>query len=189
MEEIERYQWLEDSPISEAACVTFAESTDLAPVAAAFGGLIEEAAEVRFDGGYEPDYTQHTAALRQAGGWAVAIEDNGWQGSAPEVLHQLTGGRTVSCFWNVNAVTQFTYASHGIVVTKFEALFPDDRSGADPDALEDLRAGLPWDEAVDAAEQLMFALAARITGIEFTPDLLAGPMLAVPLRPRPGSAA
>jgi hypothetical protein len=189
VEEIAQYEWLENSPIGEAGCVTFVEGTDLGAVAAAFGGSLDEAVEVAVDGAYEPDYAQEAVMLRQVGGWVVAIEDNGWQGSRPEVLRRLIAGRAVSCFWNVNAVTRFSYANHGTVVTAFEALFPDDRSGLDPDALEDLGAGLPWDDAVGAAEQLMFALAARITGIEFIPDLLAGPMLSVPLRPWPDDVA
>ncbi|MFG2045162.1 DUF6461 domain-containing protein [Dactylosporangium sp. NPDC048998] len=201
MEEIARYGWLDESPLGEAACVTFVESMDLVAVAAAFGGSLEEAVDVAFggsleeavdvafDGDYEPDYAHATVVLRQIGGWVLAIEDNGWQGSRPEVLRRLTEGRAVSCFWNVNAVTRFNYANHGTVVTEFEALFPDDRGGFDPNALEDLRAGLPWDEAIGATQQLMLALAARITGLEFVPDLLAGPMLAVPLRPWPQDVA
>jgi hypothetical protein len=189
VEEIARYGWLDESPICEAACVTFVEGMDLAAVAAAFGGSLEEAVEITFDGDYEPDYAHDTIVLRQTGGWVVVIEDNGWQGSRPEVLRRLTGGRAVSCFWNVNAVTRFNYANHGTVVTEFEALFPDDRGGLDPDALEDLRADLPWDEAIGATEQLMLALAGRISGVEFTPDLLAGPMLAARLRPWPEDVA
>ncbi|MET7808571.1 DUF6461 domain-containing protein [Micromonospora chersina] len=189
MEEIARYGWLDESPICEAACLTFVEGMDLAAVAEGFGGSIEESVDIAFDGDYVPDYGHDTVVLRQLGDWVVAIEDNGWQGTRPEVLRRLAESRVVSCFWNVNAVTRFSYANHGTVVTEFEALFPDDRGGLDPDALEELRAGLPWDDATGATEQLMLALAARITGVEFTPDLLAGPMPAVRLRPWPQDVA
>jgi hypothetical protein len=66
--------------------VTFIEGMDLAAVAAAFGGVLEEAVEIAFDSAYEPDYEHDVVVLRQVGDWVVAIEDNGWQGSRPEVL-------------------------------------------------------------------------------------------------------
>ncbi|MET7394015.1 DUF6461 domain-containing protein [Dactylosporangium sp. NPDC005572] len=175
MEEVERYRWVDDSVLGDGACVTFVEGMDLAAVAEAFGGSIEEATDAGLD-------FDSRVALRQVGGWVVAAEVGGWQGSRGEVLRRLTGGRAVSCYWNINAVTRFRYAGHGTVVTEFEALFPDDRGGADPEALELLRADLPWGDRIGSTHQLMFALAARITGVELAAEMIDGPMVTLPLR-------
>jgi hypothetical protein len=50
VEETVRCAWLDESPLTEAACVTFVEGMDLAAVATAFGGSLDEAVEVAADG-------------------------------------------------------------------------------------------------------------------------------------------
>jgi hypothetical protein len=91
------------------------------------------------------------------------------------------GGRAVSAYWNVNAVTRFSYAMDGQVVTAFEAISPGRRSGTDPDHLEELRVGLSWGDADPVA--LMLALAGRVTGAPVRPEWLAGTFTVVPLEP------
>jgi hypothetical protein len=88
----------------------------------------------------------------------------GWQGSRPEVLRRISaGGRAVSAYWNVNLTTRFSYAAGGRVLTAFEVMSPDRRHGADPDCLEEARAGLPWEDGEWVP--LMLALAFRVTGL------------------------
>lgn len=48
-----------------------------------------EAAEL--SGSFQAGYPQVVLAAR-AGGWSVAVEDNGWEGSRLEVLRPLSGG-------------------------------------------------------------------------------------------------
>jgi Family of unknown function (DUF6461) len=84
----------------------------------------------------------------------------------------------VSAFWNVNAVTRFSLAAHGSVLTAFEALFFDPRDGTEPDAVEAFRADLPWENADSVA--LMLALAARVIGQVNEPHWLAGDLRVVP---------
>ena len=71
--------------------------------------------------------------------------------------------------------TRFSYAVSGQLLTAFEAMTPDRRFGADPDALETARAGLPW--ATGDWVPLLLALAARVTGVRVRPDWLEGDFL------------
>jgi hypothetical protein len=87
----------------------------------------------------------------------------------------------VSVYWNVNAVTRFSYAVDGRVLAAFEALAWDRLSDAEPDAMQGQAADLPWDDA--NPESVMLALAARLTGFVLRPEHLAGPMTFVPLVP------
>jgi hypothetical protein len=74
-------------------------------------------------------------ATRSAG-WAVAVEDNGWEGSRPEVLRALSRGtQAVSVYRNVNALGYFSDAVDGQVRVRFELLFPQRRWGSQPDLL------------------------------------------------------
>jgi len=187
MEEIDRFDWVDDSLFGEAACVTFVEGMDLAAVAEAFGGSLDEAVMKDFDvDDYDPEFETAWVALRQVGDWVLALEDNGYQGRRTEVLRRLTGGRAVSCFWNVNGVNDFSYVEGGTVMTSFEPGF-EGRSGVQPDVLEPFTAGLlPEDDDIDdyiPGTELMLALAARITGVVLTPEMLSGQMPVVYLLP------
>lgn len=85
----------------------------------------------------------------------------------------------------------FHYAADGIVITAFDPTAPEHRSGADTDRLAGLMRefGLPleegsdeeWDQRYDDLSEhglaRMFAMAARLTGVTFTADLLNGPLL------------
>jgi hypothetical protein len=118
--------------------------------------------------------------VRSLGPWVLAVEINGWQGSRAEVLSRISQGtRAVSALWNVNALTRFSYAAGGRVLTAFEAMSPESRQGAEPDALEATRAGLPWDDFVPA----MLALVSRVTGVRLTRDMLAGEFQVFPVEP------
>lgn len=75
------------------------------------------------------------------------------QGVRPEVLRTLSdGARTVSLFWNINAHARLMYAAYGSVITGLDPLFPDERWGSNPHALDDElaalgQAGAGWREA------------------------------------------
>jgi hypothetical protein len=82
-------------------------------------------------------------------------------------------------YWNVNALTRFSYARAGEVQTAFEAMAPSWRSGVDPDCLEEIRADLPWDEYPWV--EVMFALAARVTGQVVEAEWLQGEFTVFPI--------
>ena len=193
MYEAADFAWIRRTVIGQAGCLTMISTGSPGgpgdPVAASrcFGGRPDLARGLTLDeaaaepAGTEPAGTG-AVAVRDVGSWLLAAEINGWQGAREEVLRCLSaGGRAVSAYWNVNAVTRFSYAADGEVVTAFEAISPGRRSGTDPDRLEELRADLPWGDADPVA--LMLALAGRVTGAPVRPEWLTGEFTVVPLEP------
>lgn len=183
-DELRILDWVRGSEIGEAACVTLVAESDLAAVVRGFGGrpasgetLTLRQAEARL-------WEQPVLAARQHGSWVLGVEINGWQGSRPEVLTRVSRStQAVSAYWNVNGVTRFSYARTGQVLTAFETMSPDRREGTDPDVLEPLRAGLPWENADWVP--LMLALVGRVTGEHLLPSVLAGEFRLFPLTPWP----
>ncbi len=129
----------------------------------------------------------------QAGEWCVVIEPYGWTVTVPEMLTELSQGCEVLAITRHDyAEDSFEYAIDGTMVTEYSPLFPYERFGSDPDRLNgymrELGMGLDkpkddaaWDTAYDdncsTALPRAFALAAKVTGVPFTPDLLDRPML------------
>src|SRR5262245_51641365 len=146
--EVGRFDWVHGSGIGTSCCVTWVETADLAAVAAAFGGHVDAAGPLRLADVPDRYGDQPAVAMFQAGGWVIAIELTGSEGTRPEVLRRASSGaRAVSAWWTVDALTRFSYAVDGRVLVGFEAVSPQWRDGADPDRLERLRAGLPWESA------------------------------------------
>lgn len=132
--------------------------------------------------------------VRSVRGLVVAVEDNGWQGTRPEVLREVTagGGRMISVFWNVNALSEVNLAENGVPRVSFEGLSPAERLGPDPDRLLPAmrQVGYPADDAADDGpdpqwKERMLALVGAVTGVEVTVPVLAGPFRAVRLAPLP----
>lgn len=178
--EADAFDWVTDTILDDAACLTLTEPATVAEVARAFGGdparareltLAEAAAELT-DGPW--------VAVRPVGSWVLAVELNGWQGSRPEVLERVAAtGRAVSTYWNAGGRAQFAYAAAGRVLTRFDAVFPERRDGDEPDALVPVMAGLPWAGALPVP--LLLALAARLTGSPAQPSWLAGTFPVFPM--------
>lgn len=183
-DELGRYAWVAASPLAVAGCVSLVEGADIDGVAWGIGGDLDQAVTIEFSQLPAVFGDRPAAALRSFGPWTLAVEINGCQGSRPEVLRRLSAsGQAVTASWTGSGETAFGYAADGTVLTTFEARSPDRRSGAEPDRLEQLRAGLPW-EAPDADRvALMLALTARIAGIALAPPSLTGLFTAIPLRP------
>jgi hypothetical protein len=119
------------------------------------------------------------AVVDTIGQWTIIAEANGWLGATPDVIERASkGGELISVYWNVNGVTWINYASNGTLVTAFEAIFPDDREGSDPDKLNALMDGLPF-----GVHPLMaiagMSLAGRLTGVWLDPEWAATPHRAV----------
>jgi hypothetical protein len=74
----------------------------------------------------------------RAGGSVFLFERNGFEGSRPEVLRRLSeGARAAGVFWNVNFDNSVDYAVNGRLLTSLDAMFPDNRHGEQPEALDD----------------------------------------------------
>ncbi|MEU5864551.1 DUF6461 domain-containing protein [Nonomuraea sp. NPDC047529] len=125
--------------------------------------------------------------VTRAGDWIMAFEYDGWAGTRPATLRELTrdGGEAVSVMRHDYAASHdFQHAADGRIRTAFRPQAPQERWGSHPDALnEDLRElGLepaPADEFqyLSGSVPAALALASRITGVLFTPALLDGSLL------------
>jgi hypothetical protein len=94
----------------------------------------------------------------------ATFEPNGFQGSRPEVLRVASHmGDAGSVYWNVNLHCRFSYSVGGELVTSFDPLHTEWRSGSDPDRLLGEMAALPFGIANDPIPAA-FLLTARLTG-------------------------
>jgi hypothetical protein len=182
MGEIEAFGWIRSSVLRDGACVTLVAPADAERVMRGFGANPSGARQVNLAGIGMPSADEPMMAIRELGSWLLIVEVNSWQGSRPEVLRRVSaGGRAVSSYWNVNGTTRFSYAADGRVLTAFEAMSPGQRHGADPDCLEEARAGLLWETGEWVP--LMLALASRVTGLRVAPESLDGDFTVVPVNP------
>lgn len=134
----------------------------------------------RWDAGYRPD--EAIIAVTDAGpGWALIAEVNGYLGVTEAAMEPLSGGRTVvSHFRNINSVSRFHWWRDGRLLLDVDLLFPDERLGAEPDALGDLQ-----DLGADLTAA-GFVLAERITGVSCTPELFERAGFTVAIAALPG---
>ena len=185
--EVERAGWVRESTIRDAACLSFVRGTDLGKVAEDFGAVTACGRQLDIDEFCEEAFAYQEKhpmiALRPMGDWVLVVEDSGAQGVRPEVLRRAADSEAVSLHWNEDGRTRFAHTTEGVVRTAFEAVLPEYREGTDPDALERLRADLPWSQADPVA--LMVALAGRVTGLTPGPDWLAGQFATYPVAPWP----
>jgi hypothetical protein len=165
-----------------------------------FGGLNEKASEfveTAGRGGYGGGYV----GVFQAGEWCVAIEPFGWMVTLHEVVTKLSRGCEVLAVTRHDYAAEhsFEYAIDGTIVTGYRLKHPYKRYGSDPDRLNgfmlELGMGLDkpeteaawnaaWEDNYDTAVPRAFALAAKVTGVPFTPDMLGRPMLVGPIAKR-----
>jgi hypothetical protein len=185
------YAWLKDDWVF---CFSLVRGLDEVEVLRRFGGersqprtlTLGEAGQL--SGSFHAGYPQ-LILVAKAGGWSVAVEDNGWEGTRPEVLRALSRGtRAVSVHSTVGALGHFNYAIDGEVLVSFELLFPQRRLGSQPDLLlPQMRAvGLDPDRhepSYDDAVISALALAERITGVHLDPTLLDGPLVGAQITP------
>jgi hypothetical protein len=181
-DEIGVFEWIQSTMLRDGACVTLVAPADAGGVVRGFGGDLAGARRTSLADTGMPPVDEPKVAVRNLGSWLLVVEVNGWQGSRPEVLRRISaGGRAVSAYWNVNLTTRFSYAADGRVLTAFEVMSPDRRHGADPDCLEEVRAGLPWEDGEWVP--LMLALASRVTGQRIEPEWFNGDFAVMPVIP------
>ncbi|MFI7455482.1 DUF6461 domain-containing protein [Nonomuraea sp. NPDC049714] len=204
--------------LGEIYCVTLLRGLDPAEVLRRFGArtstemsfaeleLAVSDFTVATEGGDGGGYVGVVAT----GDGCAAVEPYGWSGTGVGMLARLSAGTDVVSVLRHNyACDYFHYAADGMLITAFDPTFPERRSGADTDRLAGLMRefGLPLEASSDEdGDQCyddlfrhglarMFAMAARLTGVTFTADLLDGPLLVgaiadlpPPQEPKPGKS-
>ncbi|MEU7742163.1 DUF6461 domain-containing protein [Nonomuraea sp. NPDC049158] len=143
--------------------------------------------EELIDEGLFPD----TVLAGRLGDWIVVVEESGWDAlDALEVLSVET--EAVSVLRHDYASDCFGYAVDGELITSFNPMIPAWRSGSDPDRLVDVMRDVGFDPTYapgDADEREARAvkhpsvdgallLAARLTGVMLTQDVLNAPLVA-----------
>lgn len=121
---VDAYDWIVESPIGMAGCLTVVAKSDLDQVATTFGcsDLADpHSTDVGFDG---PSTHESRLLLGVVAGSTIVVEDNSYEGSRPEVLRPASkassDGLAASVFWNVNGLVMFSAARRGKLICSVE---------------------------------------------------------------------
>ncbi|MDF2709388.1 MAG: hypothetical protein K0R62_5040 [Nonomuraea muscovyensis] len=186
----EDFHWLRrHEPLDDIYCVSFVRGLSPREVLRRFGVDESTLEEVTFDelsvrsAENAEDAAGFVGAVR-IGEWTMLVEPGGWQLAVVAELgaRVSAGTEAVSVCRHDYAADSFTYLAGGELVTHFDPMAPNARSGGDPDRLVAWMREVGLDPDSDDAAQddadltlripACFALASRITGLPFTPDLL-----------------
>jgi hypothetical protein len=119
--------WIDDQG---ALCVSVIRGTSQRDVLEHFGrGDVIEFASREQAARWAADARQPRLCFStgEVGDATFVWEDNGWRGSDAVLAARLSRlGEFASMYWNVNALSVFTFASSGEIVTQFEALWAPD---------------------------------------------------------------
>ncbi|MGS2617023.1 DUF6461 domain-containing protein [Micromonospora sp. LZ34] len=166
--------------LGQAMCVTYARGIDEDAFIRAFGGdPAATATRTRRQLGaelapYHYNEIPCTLLVARVDDWLIGLEENGFQGSRPEVMRGASaGGTAVSVYWNINGTNRLTYNVAGRRVVGFDMYDPDRRWGSDPDALLDDLVDLPFDEP-GSHWATGLVLAERVSGVRLDEEMLAG---------------
>jgi hypothetical protein len=177
----EDYSWVTE--VLDAACITFVRGQSRAHVLAAF--LADPDVEVPLGDAYGvgPDVDGFVSIL-ETGVGVVAVEDNGFQGSLPDVLAAASMGSAVaaSMFWNVDEDTAFTCARDGELIATVD--MHDADSDEELDLPADLRS-LFASAAGDGADRhaIGLAMAEQFVGVGVSRSEVESMRVAHPYRP------
>ncbi|GAA3128109.1 DUF6461 domain-containing protein [Streptosporangium carneum] len=190
-ETLEEFAWLSGhEPLGEIYCVSFVRDLSPEEVLRRFGvdeSTMEEG--VAFDelGERSVETMRDDAAgyigAAKVGDWTLVIEPGGWQLAVdPDIYAPVSRGiEVVSVCRHNYASDSFAYIVDGEPVVHFDPMRPYDRSGSDPDRFvkEMSEVGLDPERDVDVDDspvespmERSFALASRITGLPFSPEML-----------------
>ncbi|TDE51551.1 hypothetical protein E1295_18275 [Nonomuraea mesophila] len=184
---------LHEAGLPRELCLTWCQAGDLEEVARDFGadpagGLWADPDELEE---LEEEYRDRGGLLQLTAmdGWVVALEPQGFEGVRNVVLTRLSrSGQALSVYWNVEMDSAVSYAVGGRVLTTFDLVNPDERTGEDPHALDHLlsRAGLTGGLPTQARKARVLALGELLSGRTLTPRWLRAPQLVFALTdPRP----
>ncbi|MEV4165615.1 DUF6461 domain-containing protein [Nonomuraea dietziae] len=173
--------------LGEIYCVSFVRHLSPEEVLRRFGVDENTMEEVAFDEldersveSMRDDAAGYIGAAK-VGDWAVVIEPGGWKIAVDSDIYTRVsrGTEVVSVCRHDYAEDTFAYIVDGTPVVWFDPIFPAERSGGDPDRfVQEMReVGLDPDHDIDGPGiehpiERSFALASRITGLPFSPDML-----------------
>lgn len=116
------------------------------------------------------DYWNWGAARAgETGGWAYVLEPASMWGSLPERLKVASSGTEVICCSYADAMETIAYWRDGVLLAQFETLSPGQRSGQEPDILEEpmRRVGL-WDSDPAGLRHPGLALLHEVAGVSLS---------------------
>jgi hypothetical protein len=107
---------------------------------------------------------------------AIAIENDGYTGSLPEVARRCSagGGRFFSIYWNVNAFGLVTQAVDGVVTAQFEMIAPFEPEEQSGELRPEWAIGPETD--IEIVRQTCMAHLERQTGVVIEPGWLRAPL-------------
>lgn len=162
-----RYGWADDDERLTAACLTAVTGIEVEEVVRRFGGDLTSERHATFDEAFNPYPDAQYVLFDDRGETVLLAENNGWQGSRPEVAEAVSpGGALGSLYWSVNAGMAFLYAEDGVVVAWFDPLLIEQPwSGARPESVRETARDLRF--GVERARSDALVLLERLTGVSF----------------------
>ncbi len=186
----EEFRWLSGyEQLGEIYCVSFVRGLSPEEVLRRFGvdeSTLEEVTFAELDERSAESMRDDAAGYIGAakiGDWTVVVEPGGWQIAVDSEIYTPVsrGTEVVSVCRHDYASDTFAYIVDGEPVVLFDPMLPDERSGSDPDrfVMEMREAGLDPDHDIDVDDahidfpmERSFALASRVTGLPFSPEIL-----------------
>ncbi|MBB5784190.1 DUF6461 domain-containing protein [Nonomuraea jabiensis] len=168
--------------LTQATCWTvvqpIASPLTIEAVVERLGGRAEDLEPEPDDDVDEADY-EGVFYISQDDASFILYESNGYQGIRPEVLRRLSdGARVLSLFWNVNGTTRLMYAAYGTIVTALDPMFPGERWGETPHALDAELAVLEAAAGGGRWQAAAMAVVEAVTGVRLDlPDASAPRLL------------
>jgi hypothetical protein len=167
----DKYTWVKEIDAWTVAVVSGVTRDDLVRT---YGGDPDSAAgDYLFsqmgDLGGDPDGLGFHVQVINAGDHVVAIENNGWSGSHPEIARRCSNNDRdfFSVYWNTNSFGLLTQAVNGKVTARFEFLYPIAPNAESGEIRPDWAIGEETDPP--AARQTCFALLEQQTGVTIDP--------------------
>jgi hypothetical protein len=153
------YRWVRDTVLGMAATVTVVTGSGPERVLAAFGADPTE--PVALTELFEEAGSDPWVAVLPVGDAVLAVEYNGWQWAQMPVLRLASArGRAASMYWNVNALTNLSFARGGVMLASFEPPPPDAPGDAEVIAVLE---GLELEDYHERVEKCLVAVE-RFTG-------------------------
>ncbi|MGW5154894.1 DUF6461 domain-containing protein [Nonomuraea wenchangensis] len=173
--------------LGEIYCVSFVRDLSPEEVLRRFGvdeetleeGVAFGEVDLRSGESMRADAAGYIGAAR-VGDWTVVIEPGGWLMAVVDTIYARVsqGTEVVSVCCHEYASDTFAYIVDGTLVVSFDPMYPEERSGSDPDrfVMKMHEVGLDPDHdldgpGIDHPIERSFALASSITGLSLSTDL------------------
>ncbi|WP_214415350.1 DUF6461 domain-containing protein [Sphaerisporangium fuscum] len=175
--------WLvEEEELGDLWCLTYVKGLDEAEALRRMGAEADSVRPLTYEALMDEGLFQDTALAARLDEWTVLIEVYGWQATESAVLRALSAGtEVVSVLRHDYYANEFAYAVDGELVTCFNYMHPTQRYGSDPDRLVDVMREVGFDPGRegdrtedDKPIDRALRLAARLTGVVLTQEVLGG---------------